>query len=81
MLHLEALCYESKQNIREGYSKDTAGEFSHSIKISRGSLDELEGDFDDCFEDKLISKEKYLLNKENPRSNQISNGSLFRCSA
>ncbi len=49
----------AKQNIREGYSKDTVGEFSHSIKISRGSLDELEGDVDDCNEDKLITNEEY----------------------
>jgi len=49
----------AKQNIREGYSKDTAGEFGHSIKISRGSLDELEGDIDDCYEDQLIPKEQY----------------------
>ncbi len=49
----------AKQNIREGYRKDTAGEFGHSIKISAGSLGELEGDIDDCFEDGLIAKEEY----------------------
>ncbi|MFH1753087.1 MAG: four helix bundle protein [Candidatus Omnitrophota bacterium] len=49
----------AKQNIREGYSKDTAGQFAHSIKISRGSLDELEGDTDDCFEDGLISEPEH----------------------
>jgi len=49
----------AKQNIREGYRKDTAGEFGHSIKISAGSLGELEGDADDCFEDALITKEEY----------------------
>lgn len=49
----------AKQNIREGYRKDTAGEFSHSIKISAGSLNELEGDTDDCLEDHLISKEEH----------------------
>lgn len=49
----------AKQNIREGYRKDTVGEFSHSIKISAGSLGELEGDVDDCFEDGLITKEEY----------------------
>jgi len=46
----------AKQNIREGYRKDTVGEFAHSIKISRGSLGELQGDVDDCFEDGLIAK-------------------------
>jgi four helix bundle protein len=49
----------AKQNIREGYSKDTAGEFGHAIKISRGSLDELEGDIDDCSEDNLINSEEH----------------------
>jgi four helix bundle protein len=50
----------AKQNIREGYSKDSAGEFSRSIKISRGSLNELEGDIDDCREDQLITKEEHI---------------------
>lgn len=60
----------AKQNIREGYRKDTAGEFGHSIRISAGSLNELEGDLDDCFEDELITDEEYnmlknLLSKTN----------------
>ena len=54
----------AKQNIREGYSKDTAAEFARGIKISRGSLNELEGDIDDCLEDNLISKEEYDTLKE-----------------
>src|SRR3989338_8432730 len=54
----------AKQNIREGYSKDTAGEFAHSIKISRGSLGELEGDVDDCFEDKVITEKEYKKLKD-----------------
>jgi len=49
----------AKQNIREGYAKDSAGEFAHSIKISRGSLEELEGDVDDCLEDSLITEEDH----------------------
>ncbi len=49
----------AKQNIREGYNKDTVGEFGQSIKISRGSLGELEGDVDDCYEDGLIDKDEY----------------------
>ncbi|MFH1320848.1 MAG: four helix bundle protein [Bacteroidota bacterium] len=48
-----------KQNIREGYRRDTAGEFGRFIKISAGSLEELEGDVDDCFEDGLITKVDY----------------------
>lgn len=49
----------AKQNIREGYRKGSAGEFAHSIRISHGSLEELSGDMEDCFEDKLISKEDF----------------------
>jgi four helix bundle protein len=49
----------AKQNIREGYRKDSAGTFANSIKISAGSLGELEGDVDDCYEDELISKGEY----------------------
>ena len=45
----------AKQNIREGYKKGTIGEFIHSINISRGSLEELAGDLEDCKEDHLIS--------------------------
>jgi len=60
----------AKQNIREGHRKDMAGEFGHSIKISAGSLSELEGDIDDCFEDGLIlaleyNKLKGLLTQTN----------------
>lgn len=49
----------AKQNIREGYRKDSVGEFARGIKISIGSLQELEGDIDDCFEDGLIDKEEH----------------------
>jgi four helix bundle protein len=65
----------AKQNIREGYRKDSSGEFSHSIKISAGSLGELEGDLDDCYEDRLIGKAEYykikdLLGRTNYQINQ-----------
>lgn len=49
----------AKQNIREGYAKDSAGTFANSIKISRGSLEELEGDIDDLNEDGIIDKPSY----------------------
>ncbi|MFA4981156.1 MAG: four helix bundle protein [Candidatus Omnitrophota bacterium] len=49
----------AKQNIREGYRKGTVGEYSHSIKISLGSLEELSGDIEDCLEDGLISNEEF----------------------
>jgi len=72
----------AKQNIREGYRKDSAGEFGHSIKISAGSLAELEGDLDDCFEDKLITqgehdKLKDLFSRTNYQINQYLD-SLYR---
>ena len=49
----------AKQNIKEGYQKDSANEFGRFIKISRGSLSELEGDIDDCFEDGMLHKDTY----------------------
>lgn len=54
----------TKQNIREGYCKDSAREFAHYIKISRGSLEELEGDVDDCLEDNLIDNNNFALLKQ-----------------
>ena len=60
----------AKQNIREGYRKDSARGFGNSIRISAGSLNELEGDIDDCFEDGLIEQAEHkrlkdLLGKTN----------------
>ena len=49
----------AKQNVREGYRKGSAGEFAHSIRISQGSLEELGGDVNDCYEDGLIDKEEF----------------------
>jgi four helix bundle protein len=53
----------AKQNIREGYAKDSAGEFANSIRISKGSISELEGDIDDCKEDGLINAKDYAVLK------------------
>jgi four helix bundle protein len=65
----------AKQNIREGYRRDTAGEFMHAIKIGAASLGELEGDIDDCCEDNLITQGEYghlkdLLGKTNYQINR-----------
>jgi four helix bundle protein len=49
----------AKQNIREGYKRVTVGEFIRGIIISLGSLEELTGDIEDCFEDGLISKDEF----------------------
>ncbi len=48
-----------KQNIQEGYSKNTIGNYMRSLQISRGSLAELIGDLDDCIEDGLIHQSVY----------------------
>ena len=58
----------AKQNIREGYTKGTLGEFKHSIKISQGSLEELCGDMQDCHDDRLISSEEFEAFKTLHRS-------------
>lgn len=58
----------AKQNIREGYAKGTLGEFKHSIRISQGSLEELSGDIEDCFEDQLISDKEFEAFKNLYRS-------------
>jgi len=65
----------AKQNIREGYRKDSAPEFGRYIKISAGSLSELEGDIDDCLEDGLIEKGEFdqlksLIGKSNYQINR-----------
>ena len=46
-----------KQNIQEGYGK-TLGEYIHSLEISKGSLRELSGDIEDCFDDGLTNTEE-----------------------
>lgn len=49
----------AKQNIKEGYRRGTVGEFTHFIRISQASLEELSGDMEDCFEDGLISEKEF----------------------
>lgn len=48
-----------KQNIQEGYCRNSLGDYIRSLEISRGSLGELMGDLDDCFEDELINQESF----------------------
>jgi len=47
-----------KQNIQEGYFKSTKSFISY-LRISLGSLSELQGDVLDCFDDKLISQKEF----------------------
>ncbi len=53
----------AKQNIREGYLKDSIGIFINQLKISKGSLNELLGDLEDFFEDKLIKHTDFIKTK------------------
>ncbi|MFH1202113.1 MAG: four helix bundle protein [Candidatus Omnitrophota bacterium] len=48
-----------KQNIQEGYMKTLPGYINH-LNISQGSLLELRGDIEDCFDDGLIDKNTFL---------------------
>lgn len=50
-----------KQNIQEGYKRGSLGEYIHSLNIAQGSLGELIGDIEDCFDDRLITKEEFEL--------------------
>jgi len=63
----------AKQNIREGYKKGTIGEFIRGINIALGSLEELGGDVEDCFEDELITQEEFdKLSKQYRSANYMA---------
>jgi len=47
-----------KQNIQEGHFKTTK-DYRRYLMISRGSINELRGDIDDCREDGLITEEQH----------------------
>ena len=47
-----------KQNIQEGYGR-TLGLYINYLEISKGSLRELSGDIQDCFDDGLITKDEF----------------------
>jgi len=49
----------AKQNVKEGYQRESIRIFINSCKISYGSLEELIGDIEDCFEDGLFSQTEY----------------------
>jgi four helix bundle protein len=48
-----------KQNIQEGYLK-TLPSYINYLNIAQGSLLELRGDIEDCFDDGLINKDTFL---------------------
>jgi four helix bundle protein len=56
---MRAAARSGKQNFAEGYRKKSLGHFINFCNISRASLEELNEDIKDCFDDKLISQETY----------------------
>ncbi len=48
-----------KQNIQEGYVRNSIGEYIHFLSIANSSLAELHGDVEDCYEDKLIARDRF----------------------
>ena len=50
-----------KQNIQEGYKGGSIGKYIQGVNISKGSLGELIGDVEDCYDDKLISCEEFQV--------------------
>ncbi|HDQ22504.1 MAG TPA: four helix bundle protein [Candidatus Uhrbacteria bacterium] len=48
-----------KQNIVEGYKRDSIGIYINMCKVSYASLEELIEDIDDCFEDERFNSEIY----------------------
>lgn len=51
-----------KQNIQEGYMKSLSNYINY-LNIAQGSLLELRGDIEDCFDDGLIDKKDFFRNK------------------
>ena len=49
-----------KQNVQEGYKRRSIAEYIQALTIAQGSLGELGGDLQDCFDDKLINKNEFL---------------------
>lgn len=48
-----------KQNIQEGYMKSLGQYINYLKNNSIPSLKELHGDIEDCFEDRIITKEEF----------------------
>jgi four helix bundle protein len=49
----------AKQNIQEGYRHKSRKQYIHFLNIAHASLHELAGDVEDCFEDKLFTREQF----------------------
>ena len=50
-----------KQNIQEGYSRYSLKEYLQGLNIAKGSLGELIGDIEDCFQDGLIDEQDFKI--------------------
>ena len=48
-----------KQNVQEGYKRRSVAEYIQALTIAQGSLGELCGDLQDCFDDKLINEDEF----------------------
>jgi len=55
--HMRDSARSVKQNIVEGWKRETTKQYIEFLSFSFGSLGELKEDSEDCFKDKLISKE------------------------
>jgi len=49
----------TKQNFKEGYQRGSIRIFINSCRVGYGSLEELIGDIDDCFDDGLFTADIY----------------------
>ncbi|MFC1510808.1 four helix bundle protein [Candidatus Margulisiibacteriota bacterium] len=57
--HMRETARSVKQNIQEGYARPGIGDYIRFLGYSQSSLAELIGDIQDCFDDKLITKEEF----------------------
>jgi four helix bundle protein len=49
----------SKQNLQEGYRLKSTKQFIRFLEIGHASLHELAGDVEDCYDDGILSAEKF----------------------
>ncbi|MCX8014467.1 MAG: four helix bundle protein [candidate division WOR-3 bacterium] len=57
--HMRDSARSVKQNIVEGWKRETTKQYVEFLSFSFGSLGELKEDSEDCYKDKLISKQIY----------------------
>lgn len=57
--HMRDSARSVKQNIVEGWKRETTKQYIEFLSFSFGSLGELKEDSEDCYKDKLISKQTH----------------------